>query len=563
MSGHGPRRNLVIVRAGEESLHEQWLLGPGERNWDLIVSYFGDDPERFRADDVRRIDSKGPKWPALHHLLNHEIADELDRYDYIWLPDDDLAADTASINTLFDYCARFDLSLAQPALSEDGYVWHGITRVVRGSGLRYTNFVEVMAPCFSRAFLARCAPGFDGTSTGWGLDYLWPRMVDGPEEIAVIDAVTVRHTRPFGGPNLAAARASCDSPDEEFEQFLVRHGIVDRSQRVYRRLDLAETRPGEARTAEPTAICVTATRVDATFAVWLDYHGRKADLLIVFVDDPADRPALEAMVDGGRIVLVDGPPRPAEPTLADAVARGVSNIRTAIDIALDHGMVWLIPLADDELFHNDNDYRWQSDGVGQVAFVCHEAVPARHEVANRFGACTVFRVNGRTPFMGSTRGRSAVRLSRTVCPVDAHEFRGFLGRRRSVTAPVILRYPYPSFERWKDRVAELATMADFRLDRLSEPAREFLIRYGGLLRAAAAERNWAGARSRFDAGIPDDDAVERLIRAGELRRFEPLAELLPSRARRTPTECGGAQARPTRSSVARVTTVGGDGGEFG
>ena len=55
------RKNLVIVRAGDSSLHEEWLQGEGERNWDLIVNYFGDDPQRYRKDDVQRIDSKGPK----------------------------------------------------------------------------------------------------------------------------------------------------------------------------------------------------------------------------------------------------------------------------------------------------------------------------------------------------------------------------------------------------------------------------------------------------------------------------------------------------------------------
>jgi hypothetical protein len=63
------RKNLVIVRAGDSSLHEEWLQGEGERNWDLIVNYFGDDPQRYRKDDVQRIDSKGPKWPALHDLV--------------------------------------------------------------------------------------------------------------------------------------------------------------------------------------------------------------------------------------------------------------------------------------------------------------------------------------------------------------------------------------------------------------------------------------------------------------------------------------------------------------
>ena len=53
------RRNLVVVRAGDSSLHPGWLAGPGERNFDLVVSYFGDDPAKFKAPDVARVDQKG------------------------------------------------------------------------------------------------------------------------------------------------------------------------------------------------------------------------------------------------------------------------------------------------------------------------------------------------------------------------------------------------------------------------------------------------------------------------------------------------------------------------
>jgi len=35
------RRNLVIVRAGNSSLHPEWLKGDGARNWDIVVNYFG------------------------------------------------------------------------------------------------------------------------------------------------------------------------------------------------------------------------------------------------------------------------------------------------------------------------------------------------------------------------------------------------------------------------------------------------------------------------------------------------------------------------------------------
>jgi Short repeat of unknown function (DUF308) len=53
-----------------------------------------------------RIDSKGPKWPALYQLfsLYPNLATD---YDYIWLPDDDLMASKADINRLFDICVAF------------------------------------------------------------------------------------------------------------------------------------------------------------------------------------------------------------------------------------------------------------------------------------------------------------------------------------------------------------------------------------------------------------------------------------------------------------------------
>ena len=120
------RRNLVIVRAGDASLHEQWLDGDVERNWDLIVNYFDDDPVRFRMDDVRRIDSKGPKWPALQHLIQ-KLGQEVFCYERVWLPDDDLSATKAGINSLFDIAERYFLALSQPALTPDSHLGHLIT----------------------------------------------------------------------------------------------------------------------------------------------------------------------------------------------------------------------------------------------------------------------------------------------------------------------------------------------------------------------------------------------------------------------------------------------------
>ena len=43
------RRALVILRAGDQSLHPEWFTNarPESRNWDFHISYFGTSAVRF------------------------------------------------------------------------------------------------------------------------------------------------------------------------------------------------------------------------------------------------------------------------------------------------------------------------------------------------------------------------------------------------------------------------------------------------------------------------------------------------------------------------------------
>jgi len=216
------RRNLVIVRAGDASLHPTWLSN--NRNWDIIVNYYGDDPDKYRADDIRRIDSKGPKWPALHALMT-TLEPELKNYDYIWFPDDDLACAPHDIERFLNLCSEHKLELAQPSLTPDSHIGVGITVHNRSFLMRYTNFIEIMAPCFSLEFLQRCWPSFNTSLSGWGLDFVWPRWASTPDKVAIIDAVQIIHTRPHGGPNYNLLKDKGVDPDKELHELLQREGI--------------------------------------------------------------------------------------------------------------------------------------------------------------------------------------------------------------------------------------------------------------------------------------------------------------------------------------------------
>jgi hypothetical protein len=237
-------RFLVVVRAGDNSLHPQWLTGAEERRWDLLVNYYGDHPTRYAdaGPGVVRVDSKGPKWPALHKLFD-DTRQAWAAYDYIWIPDDDLAATCADVNLMFDLMAGLDLHLAQPSLSWNSHVSLVMTLHNPNFAVRYSSFVEPMAPCFSRQLLERAVPTFGEIISGWGLDYVWPQLLQNPAaQCAILDRIQVTHTRPVGGPNYEFNRNAGVEPRVEMEALLKKYkvapmqlsyGAIDRAGQSY------------------------------------------------------------------------------------------------------------------------------------------------------------------------------------------------------------------------------------------------------------------------------------------------------------------------------------------
>lgn len=221
------RRNLVILRAGDNSCHAGWLAGP-HRSFDLFISYFGNQPDRYSGDAEWHENRKGPKWPILGELLlaHPEL---IERYDAFWLPDDDLATDTVVIDRMFELFHAHRLALAQPALTRDSYYTWKLVLCDPRFAIRYTRFVEVMAPIFDRQTLQICLPTFSASATGWGLDYLWPTLLDAGEHerIGIIDATPVRHTRPVGKGELYKQVAG-GTNNSDIEQVFARYGLHER-----------------------------------------------------------------------------------------------------------------------------------------------------------------------------------------------------------------------------------------------------------------------------------------------------------------------------------------------
>ena len=69
--------------------------------------------------------------------------------------------DADNINKLFCEMEERRIEIAQPGLSHSYYTFKHTLRD-RTCVLRYTNFVEIMLPCFSRAALKKVLHTFDG-----------------------------------------------------------------------------------------------------------------------------------------------------------------------------------------------------------------------------------------------------------------------------------------------------------------------------------------------------------------------------------------------------------------
>lgn len=198
----GDKRFLVIARVGDSSLHPEWLKPAKYKNFDLCLSYFNSQPGRFSEDCDFYHETPGVKWPILKDIIAL-FGEQIEHYDAIWLPDDDISTNAFDINRMFELFMQYKLELAQPALTKDSYYSHKITRVNPEYSLRYSQFVEPMVPIFSKQAFRTLWPTFEKSQAAYGLDFVWPKVLGYPhKKIGIIDEVPMKHTRPVGGGTL-------------------------------------------------------------------------------------------------------------------------------------------------------------------------------------------------------------------------------------------------------------------------------------------------------------------------------------------------------------------------
>ncbi len=231
------RRNLVFTSAGDRSNIARWLKG--RRNFDLWISYYGDEPERYSdiADFYHmRRDSKFGNLKFVYDTWPHLLA----AYQAVLVTDDDVVISGAQMSRLFDLREAWDLWLLQPAFSPLGKISWDITRAHWSCSLRFTDFVEVTCPLFRKDKLDAFMEIFDPVLTGDGTDWWFMDSLgtDIEGKVAIVDSITCINPsdRTKGGVRECDRLQSESQRTAAWDMVRAKYGVDRRPQRELGRI---------------------------------------------------------------------------------------------------------------------------------------------------------------------------------------------------------------------------------------------------------------------------------------------------------------------------------------
>ena len=194
LKNHTSRRYLVFSSVGDNTeFYSHWVGPPHQQSYDIWICYYGANVSQYNVymaftDLIER--REGSKFQNFVHIYNKYKSRVLE-YERVLVMDDDIIISSFDIDRLFSISHSFDLWISQPSFSKNSKTSHDITKYHDNTFLRYTNFVEVNVPLFSRDALRRCMDVLDESLIGWGIDYLciWMNGKEEESRYAIIDAV--------------------------------------------------------------------------------------------------------------------------------------------------------------------------------------------------------------------------------------------------------------------------------------------------------------------------------------------------------------------------------------
>ncbi len=245
------RRNLIFCAFGPPPGTVPFVEEKSERNWDLVEVLW--HPKMIEAHRAGRYETIADKVLVETDRAKRKFTCFADAwslrdwafptkdYDAVMIADDDLTPAECTWSDVFDLFHESKLSVAQAALTRDSTrVWSwpvthqdpshvpnlmSETDVAKAGRTQYrtTDFVEVMAPIFTKEAIEAGVPYFLDEPYGLGLETWWHQAYAKKGELGVLDATPMRHTRPLGSAHSMTGTA--EHPFAIAEAFRKRHGF--------------------------------------------------------------------------------------------------------------------------------------------------------------------------------------------------------------------------------------------------------------------------------------------------------------------------------------------------
>jgi hypothetical protein len=222
--------NLLIAAIGEGSKHKNWIAG--ERNFDTIfIVYDKHMAKAFEEDGDLVVVEEGFKFQLIKKVL--EENDLVDKYENIYMPDDDVEIDTDSINHLFDVMKINGIEIGQPSMEDINCInAHVVNK--EGANIVFTNYIEIMNPVFSKDALSKVIEYFDENQLGFGYETLWNKLYDNPDDkFAVVHSVIATHTRPMRSGKNSIHKRVGKSEAKQLQEFMAKFELQPVTKEVY------------------------------------------------------------------------------------------------------------------------------------------------------------------------------------------------------------------------------------------------------------------------------------------------------------------------------------------
>jgi hypothetical protein len=195
---------LVFIPIGDQSEALSWLRNFPERidlQISILLIHYGSESnfgEKFNDSRIKIVNDSSPsKFEKFVKYVDNGLI-KIDDYDLFWIADDDIKIGKEDILNFIDIFLEFKLYIAQPGCL--GFAM-GKQIVRRNSRfkLRYSNYVDGIAPMFNRSALKKCIETFRDCESGRGIDHVWAAILENTKKgIAIIDAALMIHMKPSG-----------------------------------------------------------------------------------------------------------------------------------------------------------------------------------------------------------------------------------------------------------------------------------------------------------------------------------------------------------------------------